>query len=566
MKTTKYLLTALAAAALVGCNDLDTLPMGDMYTDGQRKDVVEKDPAAIESQMSAVYANLYAFEQNLDYLADFGFPATLLGLENRGQDQAMVINAYGWFEDNVLYTDNSSTSNFTTDNWGTLYKTIYSSNNLLKSLNLDTQDPELLCYIAQAKAMRAWAYTNLVQLYCKPYTVNPQAPGIPVVTELNETSGATTGIARGTVANVYTQIIDDLTDAINLLTEDGVYGGRYDKRFVDPAVAYGLRARAYLLMGKGNEAAADADAAMQLADAQEALVEDVEKPAFNSFAQRDFMWGIHISENDAHGLYTFAGMMGSLTYGYAYAGQWRTINELLWDMIPDDDVRKSWWMNPVEYKASPIAGRYGIGYSALDNYIVDNSWVTCPAPYSSYPAPIYAYLVDIPAYGVVKFAPYQDELQNTTGATDVPLMRYEEMVLIKAEGLAMEGQWTDAKTLIENFVNDYRWVGETSRYTCDATSKEEMLDEIWFQRRIELWGEGFSYFDCLRLQKGIDRRGGGFPVEAVYNIPANDNIFQYMIPTRELEANVLLKGQQNPAGVVSVVADGGVPYWYKSRQ
>mgnify|MGYP000033053155 FL=1 len=563
MKTTKYLITAVAAAVLAGCNDLDTLPMGDTYTDGQRKDVVDKNPAAIESQMSAVYANLYAFQQNIDdYLNDFGYPATILGLENRGQDQAMVINAYGWFEDNVLYTDNSSTSNFTTDNWGTLYKTVYSSNNLLKSLNLNTDDPQLLCYIAQAKAMRAWAYTNLVQLYCKPYSVNPQAPGIPVVTELNEESGATTGIPRGTVADVYTQIISDLNDAITLLTSDGVYGGRYDKRFVDPAVACGLRARAYLLMGKGHEAALDADAAMQLADASEALVEDVEKPAFNSFAQRDFMWGIHIAENEAHGLYTFAGMMGSLTYGYAYAGQWRTINELLWDMIPDGDVRKSWWLNPYAYKPSPIAGRYGVGSSALDNYIVDNSMVTI----EGYPAAAYPALVGMPDYAVVKFAPYQDELMNTTGATDIPLMRFEEMILIKAEGLAMEGMWTDAKSLIESFVNEYRWTDETARYTCAAASKEEMLDEIWFQRRIELWGEGFSYFDCLRLQKGIDRRGGGFPQEAVYNIPANDNIFQYMIPTRELEANILLKGQQNPAGVVHAVSDGGQPYWYKARQ
>ena len=74
----------------------------------------------------------------------------------------------------------------------------------------------------------------------------------------------------------------------------------------------------------------------------------------------------------------------------------------------------------------------------------------------------------MPEYAVVKFAPYKDELMNTTGATDIPLMRFEEMLLIKAEGLAMEGQWTDAKTLIENFVNDYRWTDESARYTCSA--------------------------------------------------------------------------------------------------
>ena len=558
MKATKYLIAALAASVLAGCNDLDTLPMGDKYTDGQRQEVVDKNPAAIESQMSAVYANLYTWRQNTTDYSDFGFPAAVLGLENRGQDQAVVVNVYGWFDSSALYSDNSSTSTFTTCLWGTFYKTIYSCNNLLKGIDANTDDPELLCYIAQAKAMRAWAYTNLVQLYCKPYTVNPQAPGIPVITEANDEAAATEGVSRGTVADVYAQILSDLDYSIDMLLK--VYPGRYDKRFVDPAVAYGLRARAYLLMGKGTEAALDAEAAMQLADASPALVEDVEKPAFNSFAQRDVMWGVHVSEKDANGLYTFAGMMGSLTYGYAYAGQWRTINELLWDMIPDADVRKCWWVNPFDYKPSPnVNPVYKVGYSALDNYIVDNSWVSI----EGYTAPWYVALVGIPDYAVVKFAPYQDELMNTIGATDIPMMRYEEMLLIQAEGLAMSGSWPDAKTIVENFVNNYRWTDPTAPYVCNASSKEEMIDEIWFQRRIEFWGEGFSYFDCLRLQKGIDRRGGGFPAECVYEIPANDNIFQYMIPTGELEANVQLKGKQNPAGTVSHKADSGTPYSYK---
>ena len=83
--------------------------------------------------------------------------------------------------------------------------------------------------------------------------------------------------------------------------------------------------------------------ALQLTDGANCGVNVVNKPAFNSFTQSDFMWGIHISEQDVHGLYTFAGMMGSLTYGYAYAGQWRCINAKLWDMIPEGDVRKGWW-------------------------------------------------------------------------------------------------------------------------------------------------------------------------------------------------------------------------------
>ena len=136
--------------------------------------------------------------------------------------------------------------------------------------------------------------------------------------------------------------MSDLDEAIDIF-DMGVYTSRFDKRFIDPAVAHGLRARANLCQGLYTEAADDASMALQLTDGANCGVNVVNKPAFNSFTQSDSHVGIHISEQDVHGLYTFAGMMGSLTYGYAYAGQWRCINAKLWDMIPEGDVRKGWW-------------------------------------------------------------------------------------------------------------------------------------------------------------------------------------------------------------------------------
>lgn len=558
MKTTKYLIGVVAAAALVGCNDLDTEPMGSLYTEGQRQQVVEADPATIEAQMSAVYANLYAFEASYSDLNDFGYPSIMLSLENRGQDMAMQ-NVYGWFYSDEIYTDNTPTSSTTTIMWGTLYNTIFSANDLISMINPATEETELLCYLGQAKAMRAWAYMQLAQLYCKPYSVNPQAPGVPVITELNKDENLNTGTPRGTVAQVYEQIMNDLNDAVSLLNDN--FSSRYDKRFVDPAVALGLRARANLLMENWADALSDAGDAYQTTDADFASIEDASMPGFNSFANRDFMWGIHLDTSDAHGLYTFAGMMGSLTYGYAYAGQWRTINPKLWEIIPDGDIRKSWWINPVDYRYSPLAKQvYGIevGYSILDNYIVDNSMVL--DPYGNY-AFAYPYVVGMPDYAVVKFAPYQNELLNSTGATDIPLMRVEEMLYIQMEAACHLGQWTAAKSLLEQFVNGYRWEDQDGGYMCMASSEAEMLDEVWFQRRIEFWGEGISYFDCLRLQKGIDRTGGDFPAAANFNIPANDDIYQFLIPTREMEANPLI-GQQNPSSQPTMASGSGNPYWY----
>ena len=287
-KTLKYIAGSLAAVMLAGCNDLNTLPMGEYYTDDQRKDAIEENPDAIEGVMAAVYANFYAFEKNIDdFLADFGYPATMLSLDNRSQDMSMMMN-YGWFETSELYTDNTPTNQELTCTWGTLYRVVYSSNDLLKILPADTENATLLCYKAQALSARAWAYHMLVQLFATPYSVNPQAPGVPVITDLNEDEAVANGTPRGTVAQVYTQIMSDLDEAIDIF-DMGVYTSRFDKRFIDPAVAHGLRARANLCQGLYTEAADDASMALQLTDGANCGVNVVNKPAFNSFTQSDFM-------------------------------------------------------------------------------------------------------------------------------------------------------------------------------------------------------------------------------------------------------------------------------------
>ena len=79
-------------------------------------------------------------------------------------------------------------------------------------------------------------------------------------------------------------------------------------------------------------------------------------------------------------------------------------------------------------------------------------------------------------------------------------------------------------------------------YASTASSAQQVQDAVWNQRRIELWGEGLSYWDIMRLKKGIDRRGAGFETAYVYNIPAEEEIFIFKIPKEETEANKLIDG------------------------
>lgn len=75
-------------------------------------------------------------------------------------------------------------------------------------------------------------------------------------------------------------------------------------------------------------------------------------------------------------------------------------------------------------------------------------------------------------------------------------MRVEEMYLIKAEAEAMGGNLSGGKSTLENFVRTYR----DPSFTSKANSAQDFQDEVWLQRRMELWGEGFSLFDILRLK------------------------------------------------------------------
>ena len=67
------------------------------------------------------------------------------------------------------------------------------------------------------------------------------------------------------------------------------------------------------------------------------------------------------------------------------------------------------------------------------------------------------------------------------------------------------------------------------------------------QRRIELWGEGHSYYDLMRLKKPVDRRGAGFEPHVVYYIPAGDSVRIYAIPSTEIERNPALEQQPEVA-------------------
>ena len=134
---------------------------------------------------------------------------------------------------------------------------------------------------------------------------------------------------------------------------------------------------------------------------------------------------------------------------------------------------------------------------------------------------------------------HNNVLETSINANDIPLMRVEEMYLIKAEAEAMSGQ--DGKKTLEDFIKKYR----NESY---VVSNSDIQEEVFLQRRIELWGEGLNWFDVMRLNKGVDRRGAGFPNDnMIFNIAPTDPILLWPIPQAEIQANQALSAaDQNP--------------------
>ncbi|WP_296007586.1 RagB/SusD family nutrient uptake outer membrane protein [uncultured Alistipes sp.] len=540
----RIIASALSLSALIACaGDLDTAPEGDTMTEDQKQEVLTQDPAKLESDVLSLYSSmieLLAIEEwsgrTLHY--DFGYAAILMMMDSWGQDTPSEDSGYNWFVSNLEMSDRTATSLAGYFIWNNLYKQMGLANRIIASVPADTEDASLRAFRGQALAIRAFDYLNLVQLYQFTYDGHSEALAVPLVPE-TMTGEEAAHNPRATVAEVYERILLDLDEAIALLPTSGQAGQ------INRQAAYGLRARTHLLMKNYDRAYDDAAAAAQ--GYTPYSIAEVSQPSFNAF-NHAWLWGNVIGEsNDVvqSGIVNFPAHMCSFTgngYSPGYSG--RYINSELYSRIPDTDVRKGWWalaeqktekdettgqeqkyweFCDIEHPCPNVDWQWTITYKGKQYNIAE--WAGWQAPYLN-----------------VKFGAYQNIYNNATNACDIPLMRVEEMLLIQAEakGLSANGSIAEGAAILENFVQTYR----DPSYTCTATSREEFIDAVWFQRRIELWGEGHSWFDIMRLKKPVHRLGTNYATTVAWNLPAESPLFLLIVP--EAECNVNSAIENNP--------------------
>lgn len=524
MKLNRFLILAIAGSALTACNEINELePQGFALSQEQVNNTYYAIPKRIEATFSGMFTMMGEPDAvfGASRADDFGFIMSAISQDIEAADIVYPNSGYNWFNVCGEYTSRNADYANPYIRYATPYNQIKNANDILKAYT-GREDAPAVNIIAQTRTIRAFDYLALAPYFQFKYVGNEDKPCVPKVTE------ETTDFAnnpRATVKEIYDIILSDLNYAVENLTV-----ARVSKARINKTVALGLRARVYMNMEKWAEAAADAQAALDLCKEEglsPATANDLTAPAFYDINDKNWVWGFDMTESLANkGYATAASWISSFSSnGYAPATQvYACINELLYNKISDSDVRKGWWVDRNLH--SPLLENAGWPDPNQPGKIIKGDAIATLV----IPDVKLAYL----PYTNVKFG--LPVIGSDKNDSDFPFMRVEELILIKAEALAKSGNENGATATLNDFVKTYR----DPEYNASASGRS-LADEIWFQRRVELWGEGFAFSDAMRLGKPIvrfhDQGKGNVPDAYRFNIDPSDPWLLMRFPRRETNSN-----------------------------
>lgn len=326
----------------------------------------------------------------------------------------------------------------------------------------------------EALFLRALHYHDLARVfsYEPDHIVNGWNASVVLRTEPTEGLSDAEPKARATVPEVYQQIETDLKRSIQLLSSSGgsnVY-------FATQAAAEALLGRVYLYASQWNDAITYSSAALQHTSAH--LATAAEYPGMFSLQPNpESLFEIAITEPD-------------LMYNN-YCMACYFMPKYYFTITPTAELMASY--EPGDVRLQIYGNENGTPW-------VQGKWTEAgPAQYMD----------------------------------NVPLIRYSEVLLNRAEAYAESGK----EDLARADVNTLRASRNLGPITASGSA---LIDAIMKERRTELAFEGFRWFD-------LKRRGMDIPKPASLRLPAIDYTdFRILapVPNTEVQSNELLK--QNP--------------------
>lgn len=448
---------AILAASLSSCvNDwLDVTP-----SDGTDADAALTSSSDLAAARTGMYAALKGNSNLVDY---YGQQFFVYGDVHAGDDYQYNniggSNRASFYYDMNYQTASEFSSSTSSSNvaWKSPYIVIGRANRIIAAAEggalSDAAEAKATIdqYAAEAKVLRALAHFDLVRIYGKPYTEDQGASlGVPLVTGVLESNAKP---ARSTVAEVYTQVVKDLTEAISsnaLATET-------EPGYVSVWGAKAILSRVYLNMGDYANALSVAEDIIKNSGAA-LWTRDQYLKAWDASTpnESEFLFRLNVAgstdSNDLNGI-------GNLQQREGYKEMVATKKFV--DMLTSDpeDVRNDMFLPATAAK-------------------------------------------EVATYGTNKV--FLNKLRgqggNLRNVTIVPIIRLSEVYLTAAECAFRNNDKTKAVEYLNDLVKN-----RTTTVASLATVDNITLERILIERRKELIGEGQRYFDALRNNETITR-------------------------------------------------------------
>lgn len=482
MKHINKLFLAFATSLLLmqACNveeNLNTSPVTN-FSDLTVFDNIDR----VEQQMNGLYASA----KNGNLLGGRYFVYNDVRCENFLNETANNVTAFSVWN----HTVQPSNSNDVTNLWNQAYLTINRANVFLAGIDANAQklkdlgvtDATLNAYKGEARFLRGLVYHSLLMLYASPYADgNGSKPGVPLQLNANVSAG-NNDLPRASVAEVYTQILEDLNFAESNLPETRATALASSTRAAKNA-AIALKTRVYLHMGKYNEVVSEANKIVS-ATAPFAAATGVKHTLAPTIAE---------------------------VFKTPYTHVERIFSFPFTDLdLPGTQNGLGSYYNP---------GPKGIGdFSLNPNGIIKDSvnfagddarraFVTINAANKK---------------------PYLSKFPEGSAHLDyVPVLRYSEVLLNLAEAKARTAG-NDAQSL--ELLNAVRTRAKGAAYNSFA-STDDLINAILKEREIEFLGEGFRAPDQMRQLKPLPGKAN------VTEIPATSTAYIWPIPSAELVVN-----------------------------
>lgn len=375
-----------------------------------------------------------------------------------------------------------------------------------------------------AHAFRAMIYLDMARMYeflPNDRTSNINEAGndvenltVPIIKDAIVPRNPVVDIPRATREEMFNFILEDLDIAEALVTKLN----DENKELPHLDAVYGLKARLYMWVGDYENARKYARLAIENSNAQVMTERDCLDTTTGFNTMDKWMWGSQFKENSEAvntGIINWTSWMSpEAQYGYSAAGAIAMIDAAMYERISNNDFRKLMFKAPaghtlenrVEYIDSYAAGAF-------------------------------------PVYTAIKFRPNDGNAEDYKigAAAAYPLMRLEEMYFIEAEA-AEHLNAGEGIALLKEFMTKHR----DSSYTFNANA--DAIEEIVFQKRVELWGEGQTFFDIKRLNMSVTRgyEGTNADPQRRFNTDGRPAWMNICIVITAKKENTAIEGYENP--------------------